>query len=114
MGSTTRLRWLGFGLAFLLVSFAGPFPAPGGTGIPVESSRSAETDRRLAIRKVLQVVTRHFRDRRLSERVKDKLSTLNGKELRLIVSVSDHIDDEHQTAGNGVAFLLIAALISLS
>lgn len=109
-----KLRWLGFGLAFLVVSFADPFPATGRTGIPVASSRSAETARRLAIHKVLQVVASHFRDRRLSEKVEDKLATLNGKELQLIASVSDHIDDEHQTAGSGVAFLLIAALISLS
>jgi hypothetical protein len=50
----------------------------------------------------------------LREKIRDKLSTLDHKQILLIASLSERIANENRTTGREIAILLITALIVFS
>ena len=65
------------------------------------------------VSKILSVFENRIEDRQLLERTKDKLLTLDQRQLRLIASLSERVAKEGNTAGSDIAFLLMTALITL-
>jgi hypothetical protein len=63
--------------------------------------------------KILLVFENRIDDQQLLERTRDKLLTLDDRQIRLIASLSDRIATEGNTTGSAVAFLLMTALITL-
>jgi len=65
------------------------------------------------VSKILSVFENRIEDRELLERTKDKLLTLDQRQIRLIASLSDRVTKEGNTTGSDIAFLLMTALITL-
>ncbi len=63
------------------------------------------------VSRILSVLENRVEDRPLLERTKDKLLTLDRKQIRLIASLSEIV--KGNTAGSEIAFLLMTALITL-
>ena len=63
--------------------------------------------------KILSLLKQKTGDQQLLEKAREKLLSLDEKQTRLITSLSERIKDG-QTAGDDVAYLLIAVLIILS
>jgi len=63
--------------------------------------------------KILSVFENRIEDQQLLERTKDKLLTLDQRQIRLIASLSDRVAKEKNTTGSDIAFLLMTALITL-
>lgn len=64
--------------------------------------------------KILSILENKMGDHKISEKAKEKLSTLSDEQTRLIISLSEVIANDGQTAGADIAFLLIMILIILS
>ncbi len=71
--------------------------------------RSSSAD----VYKILWVLENRIEDRRLLERTKDKLLTLDRNQIWLIASLSDQVASGGDTTGSDIAFLLMTALIAL-
>ncbi len=65
------------------------------------------------VSQILSVLESRMEDRRLLERTKDKLLTLDDGQIRLIASLSHRVMREEGTTGSEIAFLLMTALITL-
>jgi hypothetical protein len=65
------------------------------------------------VSKILLVLENRIEDQQLLERTRDKLLTLDDRQIRLIASLSDRIAKEGSTTGSDIAFLLMTALITL-
>jgi len=65
------------------------------------------------VSKILSCFENRIEDQRLLEKTKDKLLTLDQRQLRLIASLSERVAKEGNTAGSDIAFLLMTALITL-
>jgi hypothetical protein len=65
------------------------------------------------VSKILWVLQNKIENRRLLERTKDKLLTLDRRQIRLIASLSDQVANGGDTAGSDIAFLLMTVLIAL-
>jgi hypothetical protein len=65
------------------------------------------------VSKILSVFENRIEDPQLLERTKDKLLTLDQRQIRLIASLSDRVAKEGNTTGSDIAFLLMTALITL-
>ena len=65
------------------------------------------------VSQILSVLESRMEDRQLVERTKDKLLTLDHRQIRLIASLSDRVAKEGNTTGSEIAFLLMTALIAL-
>ena len=94
---------------FLSDSSAAVGGIPGGN-LP----KDTRIDRTTKTATILSVLETRIEDPRLLAKTKDKLSSLHGRELRLIASLCDRIAADDQTAGADIAFSLVAALIVLS
>jgi hypothetical protein len=70
---------------------------------------SSSTD----VSKILLVLENRIEDQQLLEKTRDKLLTLDDRQIRLIASLSDRVHTEGNTTGSELAFLLITALITL-
>ncbi len=76
-------------------------------GVPYRLSFSAD------VSQILSVLESRMENRQLLERTKDKLLTLDHRQIRLIASLSDRVTKEGNTTGSEIAFLLMTALITL-
>jgi hypothetical protein len=65
------------------------------------------------VSKILLVLENRIEDQQLLEKTRDKLLTLNDRQIRLIASLSDRVHTEGNTTGSDIAFLLMTALITL-
>ena len=65
------------------------------------------------VSRILLVFENRIEDQELLKRTKDKLLTLDQRQLRLIASLSDRVAKEGNTTGSDIAFLLMTALITL-
>jgi hypothetical protein len=65
------------------------------------------------VSKILLVLEDRIEDQQLLEKTKDKLLTLDQRQIRLIASLSDRVAKEGNTTGSDIAFLLMTALITL-
>jgi hypothetical protein len=64
--------------------------------------------------KILPVLEGKIEDRKLLEKSKEKIFTMNIRELHLVAALCEKISDEGQTVSSDIAFLLVTALIVLS
>lgn len=66
------------------------------------------------ISKILSALENKMEGPELREKIKNKLSILEDKQILLIASLSERIEGENHTAGAEIALLLITALIVFS
>jgi hypothetical protein len=87
--------------------------ARNGKAVPESDHRSGLSSS-ADVSKILWVLENKIEDRQLLERTKDKLLTLDRRQIQLIASLSDRVADEGGTTGSEIAFLLMTALIALN
>ena len=63
---------------------------------------------------VMSVLKTKTDDQKLLDKAREKLSAMNDKELRLLVSLCDRIRSKGDTAGADIAFCLITTMLILS
>jgi hypothetical protein len=80
---------------------------------PARAAQFAATGRSdgTATVKILSVVEQTVADDKLVARVRQKLSTLDGRTVALLARLADRVATGGRTAGTDVARLLLAALI---
>jgi hypothetical protein len=61
------------------------------------------------VSKILSVFENRIEDQQLLDRTRDKLLTLDQRQIRLIASLSDRVAKEGNTTGSDIAFLLMTA-----
>jgi len=66
------------------------------------------------ILKILPVLEGKIGNGKLLEKSKEKILSMNGRELHLVAALCEKISDEGQTVSSDIAFLLVSALIVLS
>ena len=71
-------------------------------------------ERRFDMFKVLSVLEKRIGERELIEKVRHKLPELSETRLKMIASLSDHMEGSSREPEHNVAFLLIATLIIFS
>ncbi|HYQ47639.1 MAG TPA: hypothetical protein VEP69_01110 [Thermodesulfovibrionales bacterium] len=102
-----------------------PGLSDGSTGNAVSSGFSGEgsgqelgqyslLERQADMFRVLSALETRVGDSALLDKVRHKLPELTGRRLKMIASLSDHMEGSRQEPGNNVAFLLIATLIIFS
>ena len=64
--------------------------------------------------KILPVLEDKISNKKLLEKSKEKIYTMNTHELRLVAALCEKISDKGQTVSSDIAFLLVTALIVLS
>lgn len=64
--------------------------------------------------KILPVLEDKIENRKLLEKSKEKIFSMNSRELHLVAALCEKISDEGQTVSSDIAFLLVTALIVLS
>jgi hypothetical protein len=110
-------RGIMFGIAFLMVIAVFTMKPPlAGSGIsqPQNTSLSSKWNREESQYKIIGVLENKMGGKKLSERAKEKLFSLNEGHTRLIISLCDRIAENEQAAGADIAYFLITALILLS
>lgn len=107
---------------FTLTSIGAPahsFAGVPGLRIGASSNNAPDiTKTKVNIFKILSVLDNKLdhktRDQKLLEKAKEKLSTLDEKQIRLLASLSDRIANHDRSTSTEIAFLLVTALIVLS
>ncbi len=98
----------------LCLLFTGALPAlanPPGTGPHAGRYADAKQDSRS---KILSVLETRTGDEKILAKAAEKLQVLDGRELRLMASLSDRIAADKDSAGAAIAYSLMTALIVLS
>ena len=110
-----QLSWIGGLLVFLIV-LAGESPASGPSGHAASLSPRAEQAvyHRAELRKVLSVVEHRTKDEKVRGKMRDKLSAMSDRQLRLAASLCERIARDDDSARSDIAFSIVAALIVLS
>ena len=116
-----------FLLCALLLAFGAPAhgaETPQRQSIIREPALKLETAQRQIVRepalnvemlKILPVLEDKIGNKKLLEKSKEKIFTMNSRELHLVASLCEKISDEKQkTVSADIAFLLVTALIVLS
>jgi hypothetical protein len=108
------VRPIGTGLLILqIVVFpVGITVATSGSTIP-SSNDEYVSNRTANILKVCSVLENRIENQQLLEKTKDKVLTLSDGQTRLIASLSDRVAKGGNTTVGDIAFLLMAALITL-
>jgi hypothetical protein len=105
------------GIAFLVIlavfTVQPPFAASGISG-PKEGSLSYKMNPVEAQYKILGVLENKMEGKKLSVQAREKIWALNERQIRLIISLCDRIEENDHAAGAEFAYLLITALILLS
>lgn len=96
-----------FGSASASLAFAPAYAALSG---PV-SNGSTDVVTKI---KILSVLKSRTSDRTVLDKAVDKLSTMEGRRLRLLSSLCDRISEDSENAGADIAFSLMTMLIVLS
>ena len=86
--------------------------ARGAAHVGAEAHTLADSKGRIG--EILSVIESRIGDRRLIEKVHDKLNSLSDSDLRLIGSICSRIERENGSAGAELALSLVMALIALS
>ena len=79
----------------------------------IASNRDVPDSFSADVSQILSVLENRIENRSLLERTKDKLLTLDHRQIRLIASLSDRVVKEGNTTGSEIAFLLMTVLITL-
>ncbi len=82
-------------------------------GIPAEARR-AEINNRKDVSKIMFVLESRGQGKRTLKKAADKISEMNGRNLRLMSSLCDRISEDAGTPAADVAYSLLTALIVLS
>ena len=101
-----KIRELSKFVATLLVYVTSTAPAYAAAVTQETLARIAET------RRILSVVERTVDNGQVVARVRQKLSTLDDKRLRLLGTLADRLDTDRGTPRSDVALLLLVALIA--
>jgi hypothetical protein len=103
-------------LLVMSLALAGVSPAAGRYGTTARTLPRAgqEFDHRAALRKVLLVVEHRTKDEKVLEKMRDKLTAMSDRELRLAASLCERIARDDDSAGADFAFSIVMALIVLS
>jgi len=101
-----KIRELSKFVATLLVYATSTAPAYAAAVTQETRARIAET------RRILSVVERTVDNGQVVARVRQKLSTLDDKRLRLLGTLADRLDTDRGTPRSDVALLLLVALIA--
>jgi len=110
--SKYRMLFLTVGLFCLLFTgVTGAWSGQSAVETPVDGTEKISTDRRA---KILSVLETRTADEKVIEKAAEKLRTLDGRELRLMASLCDRIEESGGTAGADIAFSLMTAMIVLS
>jgi hypothetical protein len=98
-----------------LTGHSGSLTAVSPPGIhTISGSRNDQGDHTSEVYKILSVLEGRIEDPKLIQKVKDKLSTLKGDRLRMVVSLSERITDGNHGAETDIAFFLLTTLIIFS
>jgi hypothetical protein len=100
----------------LSLLLAGVSPALGrqGTAAPLLLKTQQGVGHRADLEQVLSVVEHRTKDGRVVAKLREKLSAMSGRDLRLAVSLCDRIARNDDSAGADIAFSLVMALVVLS
>jgi hypothetical protein len=101
-----KIRELSKFVATLLLYVTSTAPAYAAAVTQETRARIAET------RRILSVVERTVDNGQVVARVRQKLSTLDDKRLRLLGTLADRLDTDRGTPRSDVALLLLVALIA--
>jgi len=101
-----KIRELSKFVATLLVYVTSTAPAYAAAVTQETRARIAET------RRILSVVERTVDNEQVVARVRQKLSTLDDKRLRLLGTLADRLDTDRGKPRSDVALLLLVALIA--
>jgi hypothetical protein len=114
-GTLKRLIWTG-ALFIMTIALAGVSPAAGlsGTAAPFLPRAGQEFAHRADLRKVLLVVEHRTKDEKVLEKMRNKLTAMSDRELRLAVSLCERIARDDESAGSDIAFSIVMALVVLS
>ena len=93
--------------------YACPVPA---SGAPVAQTPPVlrGTAYKLEISKILPVLTEKIHDRKLLEKSKEKIYSMDDGEVKLVAALCEKISDGGDSISSDIAFLLVTALIVLS
>ena len=109
------LTWMGALLIFSIV-LAGESPASGLSGHAASLPPRAEQAvyHRAELRKVLSVFEHRTKNEKVREKMRDKLSAMSDRQLRLAASLCERIAHDDDSARSDIAFSIVTALIVLS
>ena len=98
-------------LGLFIVFIGGPSVAADRTpGLRSDDGFYATSSKTEAL-KILSILERKLGNREVTDRVKEKLFTMDHQQTRLILSLSEFMANHSETVGADIAFLLITALI---
>jgi hypothetical protein len=110
-----RTMWV---CALLVMSLAltgvSPAAGPARSGALTLPRTGQEFAHRADLRKVLLVVEHRTKDEKVLEKMRDKLTAMSDRELRLAVSLCERIARDDDSAGADIAFSIVMALVVLS
>jgi len=100
----------------LSLLLAGVSPAAGRqeAAAPLLKKREQAIRHHADLEQVLLVVEHRTKDGRVLAKMREKLSAMSGRELRLAVSLCDRIVRNDDSAGADIAFSIVMALVVLS
>jgi hypothetical protein len=100
----------------LSLLLAGVSPAIGlqGTAAPLLPKTGQSVGHRTDLEQVLSVVEHRTKDGRVVAKLREKLSAMSGRDLRLAVLLCDRIARNDDSAGADIAFSIVMALVVLS
>lgn len=109
------LTWMGGLLIFSIVLASESF-ASGLSGPAASVSLRAEQAvyHHTELRKVLSVVEHRTKNEKVREKMRDKLSAMSDRQLRLAASLCERIAHDDNSARSEIAFSIVTALIVLS
>jgi hypothetical protein len=106
------LAWMG-GLLIFSIVLAGESPASGpSASLPPRAEQAGY--HRAELRKVLSVVEHRTKNEKVREKMRDKLSAMSDRQLRLTASLCERIARDDDSARSDIAFSIVTALIVLS
>jgi hypothetical protein len=110
-----RSIWM-FALLIISLALAGLSPAAGlsGTNALFPTRTINAFDHRAELRKVMSVAEHRTKDGKVLERMREKLSAMSDRDLRLAASLCERISRDDDSAGADFAFSIVTALIVLS
>ncbi len=82
-------------------------------GIPAQTRR-AEFNNRKDISKIMAILESRGQGKRALKKAADKISDMNGRDLRMMSSLCDRVTEDAGTPAADVAYSLLTALIVLS
>jgi hypothetical protein len=100
-----------FSIALVGESFAsGPYSPAALLPLRMEQMVHHRTE----LRKVLSVVEHRTKNEKVREKMRDKLSAMSDRQLRLAASLCERIARDNDSARSDIAFSIVTALIVLS